>query len=123
MPGCLHCHVDVDPAARPFSQRGVPVVVENELLDFRLSHSLLDLTVDHSLSDRRPVLLGEDEPVEVRNNCAFLFSRRISSRISRARLVRGETCSTPVFMRPPSGFMTPRGVSISSSVKRRRSPW
>ena len=63
------------PLARPVGQRGVPVVVENELLDFRLSHSLLDLPVDHSLRDRRPVLLGEDKPLDVRNNCAAtLFS-------------------------------------------------
>jgi Toprim domain len=41
----------------------------------------------------------------------------------RAFAVNGETCSTLLFFRPPSGLMMPARSSIKSSVRRNRSPW
>ena len=56
MPGCLHRHVHMDPAARPFGQRGVPGVVENELLDSRFStaFSICPLIIPFVIGAPRP---------------------------------------------------------------------
>jgi hypothetical protein len=62
--------------------------------------------MDHVARDRPVVGQREDQPIQIPLE-PLRFSARIVPMICHAFAISGETCSTPLFIRPPSGLMMP----------------